>query len=128
MWTLNLGLLILRIFPSTLMIISQGWPKMMQFSTLQNQFPNPIGLGSTISLVLTIIIEVFCPLLVILGFATRINSGLIFLLMTVAAFVVHANDPWSSKEMAIMYAIPYFVLTLTGSGNYSIDQKKSIIF
>lgn len=128
MWTLNLGLLFLRIFPSALLIIGHGWPKMMQFSSMQQQFPNPLGLGSTISLILTIVIEIFCPLLIILGFATRINSIIIFLLMIVAATIVHAQDPWSSKELAIMYALPYLILAFTGSGSYSIDQKKGILF
>lgn len=128
MWTLNLGLFLLRIFPSALLIIGHGWPKMMQFSTLQHQFPNPIGLGSTVSLILTIIVEVFCPLLVILGVATRINAGFVALLMLIAAFIVHGNDPWNNKEMAIMYALPFLILTLTGPGSYSIDQKKGIIF
>lgn len=128
MWTLNLGLLLLRFFPSTLLIIGHGWPKMMQFSTLQSQFPNPVGLGPTLTLILTIIIEVFCPLFIILGFATRINAMIIFLLMITAAFLVHAQDPWATKEMAIVYAIPFLVLALTGSGSYSIDQKKALIF
>ena len=128
MWTFNLGLLFLRLFPSLMMIIGHGWPKMMQFSTLQGQFPNPIGLGSTFSLILTITTEVLCPLLVILGLATRINAAMVCLVMLVAAFIVHANDPWNAKELAIMFALPYFVLTLTGAGAYSLDNKKGIIF
>lgn len=128
MWTLNLGLFFLRLLPSLTLIIGHGWPKMMAFSQLQDQFPNPIGLGQTISLILAIIVEVFCPLFVILGIATRINSILIVILMVVAAFIVHANDPWDTKELAIMYIIPFLALAFTGSGNYSIDHKKGIIF
>lgn len=128
MWKLNLGLFLLRLLPSSLLIIGHGWPKMMQFSMLQSQFPNPIGLGSTVSLILTIIVEVFCPLMIILGLATRINSIIVFLLMIIAAFIVHGQDPWNVKEMAIMYSIPFLVLSLTGSGSYSVDEKKGIIF
>lgn len=128
MWTLNLGLLLLRLIPSLLLIIGHGWPKMVTFSSLQATFPNPIGLGSTISLIIAILIEVFCPFLIILGIATRINSVLIVLLMSVAAFIYHGQDPWNTKELAILYIVPYLTLTLTGSGNYSIDHKKGIIF
>ena len=128
MWMQNLGLFLLRLFPSMLLIIGHGWPKMMQFSVMRTQFPDPIGLGSTISLILTIIIEVFCPLFLILGIGTRINAALIAILMLVAAFIVHALDPWEMKEVAILYALPYIVIMLTGAGQYSIDHKKGILF
>jgi putative oxidoreductase len=128
MWKLNLGLFLLRLLPSSMLIIGHGWPKMMQFSQLQGQFPNPIGLGSTVSLILTIIVEVFCPLFIILGLATRINSILVFMLFVIAGFLVHGQDPWNAKELALMYSIPFLVLSLTGAGSYSIDEKKGIIF
>ena len=108
MWKLNLGLFLLRLCPSAMLIIGHGWPKMMQFSVLQNQFPDPIGLGSTLSLVLTIIVEVFCPLLIILGLGTRINAVIVFLLLIIAGFVVHAHDPWNTKELALIFSIPFF--------------------
>jgi len=128
MWKLNLGLFLLRLLPSSLLIIGHGWPKMMQFSSLQGQFPNPIGLGSTITLVFTIMVEVFCPLLIILGLATRINAIMVFLLLITAAFIVHGQDSWNVKEIAIIYSVPFLVLGLTGAGSYSVDAKKGVIF
>jgi putative oxidoreductase len=41
--------------------------------------------------------------------------------MLVAAFVVHGDDPWSKKELALLYAIPFLTLGLTGPGRFSID-------
>jgi len=41
--------------------------------------------------------------------------------MFVAAFVFHANDPFSSKEMAILYLLIYLTLLFTGSGKISVD-------
>ena len=108
--------------------MGHGWPKLAQFSVLRTQFPDPLGIGSTPTLIITLVIEVFCPILIILGLATRINSALVFLLLMTAASVVHATDPWNTKEFAIIYAIPFFVLIFTGGGNYSIDQKKNLIF
>ena len=42
--------------------------------------------------------------------------------MLVAAFVVHADDPWGKKEFALLYAIPALSLIFTGGGRFSLDQ------
>ena len=41
--------------------------------------------------------------------------------MLVAAFVVHADDPWGKKEFALLYAIPFTALAITGGGRYALD-------
>ena len=46
--------------------------------------------------------------------------------MAVAAFVVHAGDPWTlgagrSKEPALLYLFPFLALALTGPGRFSLD-------
>jgi len=123
----NIGLLFLRLFPSLFMIIGHGWPKLLNFSAARSTFPDPIGLGSTVSLVLTIIAEVFCPLLMILGLFSRVAAGITLSTMLVAVFIVHAADPWQQKELALVYGVFYLVILFTGPGILSIDQKKGII-
>jgi putative oxidoreductase len=39
----------------------------------------------------------------------------------VAAFVIHGGDPWKKKEFALLYAVPFLTLILTGGGRYSLE-------
>ena len=43
--------------------------------------------------------------------------------MLVAAFIVHGADPFAKKEKALLYAICFLVIAITGAGKYSIDKK-----
>lgn len=61
-------------------------------------------------------------LLLILGFLTRISAGLIFITMTVAAFIVHKADPLQAKELAFAYWVVAAAIILIGPGKFSIDQ------
>jgi putative oxidoreductase len=42
--------------------------------------------------------------------------------MCVAAFVIHGSDPFSGKELALMYLVPFLTLVFTGAGRFSLDQ------
>ena len=56
---LSLGLLILRVLVGITML-THGLAKLTSFSELSATFPDPIGLGSTLSLILIIGAEVGC--------------------------------------------------------------------
>ena len=43
--------------------------------------------------------------------------------MAVAALIVHAEDPFGTKEKALMYALCFLVIFFTGAGKYSLDKK-----
>jgi putative oxidoreductase len=121
----HLGLLILRVAAGGIMLFSHGWGKMMKFGELSTQFPDPIGLGSAVSLSLTVFSEVFCAVALVIGLGTRFVSFPLLITMLVAAFVIHAEDPFAKKEMAILYASMFGTLLFTGGGKFSID---SLIF
>jgi len=57
-----------------------------------------------------------------LGLMTRIWSGFLGITMAVAAFFVHASDPFATKEKALLYFFVFVCLTLTGGGRYSFDH------
>lgn len=118
----DLGLLFLRLFSGAAMLFGHGWGKLMKFSTLATKFPDPIGLGSSVSLALAVFSEVFCAAALILGVFTRFASIPLFITMIVAAFVIHAQDPFKVKERALLYAVIYLTLFLTGGGSLSIDR------
>ena len=43
--------------------------------------------------------------------------------MVIAAFVIHAKDPFGNKEMAILYLGAYLAIALLGPGKWSADRK-----
>jgi putative oxidoreductase len=120
-WT-SLGLLLLRIAAGGMMLVGHGWAKLVGFADIAPKFPDPLGLGSsTFSLGLAVFAEVFCAAAVIAGFATRLAAIPLVVTMLVAAFVVHADDPWAKKELALLYVVPFLTLVFTGPGKFSFD-------
>lgn len=116
-----LGLLILRVGLSALML-THGIPKLMNALEGNFDFPDPIGLGATVSLILTIIAEVLCPLLIIIGYKTRLATIPVIITMLVALFVVHWSDPIGVKEKAILYLVGYLAVAFMGPGKLSVDK------
>jgi putative oxidoreductase len=87
------------------------------------QFADPLGIGVTTSLFLAGMAEFFCAIAVSLGILTRLMSLPVAFTMFVAAFIVHANDLFERKELAILYLVIFLTLMLTGAGRYSLDAK-----
>lgn len=115
------ALLVARVGITALML-THGLPKlMMLFSGAPVQFPGVWGLSATVSLSLTVFAEVFCSLFIVLGLGTRLAALPISITMLVAIFMIHAADPFSTKELAVLYLLVYVVLLIGGSGKYSLD-------
>ncbi len=120
--TYHLGLLILRISASGLMLV-HGIPKLLEVLQGDFSFGDPIGIGATLTKILAIVGEVICPLLIIIGFKTRLAAIPAMITMFVAAFIVHAGDPFSNKEKALLYGFAFLVIALVGAGKFSVDKK-----
>ena len=134
----SIGLLLLRLGIGGY-LITHGWGKLqMLLAGGAETFGDPIGLGSTLSLLLVTTSEFLCALLIVLGLATRLAAVPVVITMAVAAFVIHAGDPWTmeaaanaffsgasktwfSKEPALLYLIPFLSLVFTGGGKISLD-------
>lgn len=101
------------------MIYAHGWEKLTNFSSKAAQFPDPLGLGSTTSLGLTIFAEVFCAFLLILGIGTRFAAAALSITMSVAFFIVHKGSI-AEGELALMFLTIYLTLFLSGSGKYAL--------
>ena len=105
------------------MMLVHGLPKLAKFcSSEEIKFADPIGVGVIMSLTLAVFAEVLCSLFIMLGLVTRLSVIPLIITMLVAAFKVHAGDPFSYKEQALLYLLAYIVLMITGSGKFSIDQ------
>jgi putative oxidoreductase len=125
--TTSIGLLILRLGMGGYMA-SHGWGKFRLLVAGEfEQFADPIGMGKTLSLISVVLAEFVCSLLVMIGLATRFAALPIVFAMGVAAFVVHANDPWTmgqgpaSKEPALLFLLAFLTLVFTGAGKFSAD-------
>ncbi len=118
--SLSLGLLILRLAYGGMMLV-HGYPKLMGFSEMSDKFPDPLGMGSQLSLIAAIGAEVGCSLLLIIGLLTRFVSLPLAFTMIIALFVVHGDDPWDVKEKAALFLAAYVALFFTGAGRFSVD-------
>ena len=116
----GLGLLILRIGAGLLMM-SHGWGKVEKVFAGNFEFADPIGLGPGFSLVMAAGAEFVLAGLVVIWLGTRLSAAPIVFTMMVAAFVQHSDDNFATKEKAIVYALMFLVLTLTGPGRFSLD-------
>lgn len=56
-----------------------------------------------------------------LGLFTRISSLFVAFTMFVAAFGVHAADPFETKEKALLYMFTGVLFLFSGSGNWGVD-------
>jgi len=118
---INIAILVTRITIALLMLV-HGVPKMgMLFGGNAELFPAVMGLSSPLSLTLTVFAEVFCSVFILAGLGTRLAVAPLAITMLVAIFIVHANDPFTNKELAVHYLFTYLVLFITGSGKYSLD-------
>jgi putative oxidoreductase len=116
-----IGLLVLRIGVAAPLLIAHGWSKLAHFEQRRTTFADPIGIGPLPGLVLTIFAEVFCSIAVMLGLFTRLAVIPPLVVMLVAFFVVHAGDPWRTRELPLVFAVPFLALLFTGPGRYSLD-------
>ncbi|AXP82642.1 DoxX [Mariniflexile rhizosphaerae] len=119
----DLGLLILRIGFAG-MLLTHGIPKINLLFESPIKFADPIGVGETTTLILALIGEVVAPILILIGFKTKLATIPSIITMFVAVFVIHASDPMDVKEKAILYLVAFLVIFLTGAGKYSIDGYK----
>ena len=120
--TTHVGLAILRIAPS-LMMLTHGYPKFKKILAGNFEFGNPLGIGEAPSLFLAVIAEFICPILIILGFKTKIATIPTIITMMVAAFIVHGSDPFGSKEKALLFLSIFVCVLLLGPGKFSLDKR-----
>ena len=119
----DLAILILRLVFGGFML-THGYDKLnMLLAEEEIKFFNFMGLGPTISLGLTVFAEFFCAILLIIGYKTKLAAAFLLFTMIIAAFVVHGDDPFGKKEMALLYAAAYLSLMISGGGWYSIDRE-----
>lgn len=119
--TVQVGLLILRVFVGAMML-THGMAKLLAFSELSLVFPDPLGVGSTLSLLLLLGSEVVCSILLMCGILTRLVVLPSIFGLLVAIFAIHGADAFAVKELAWLYTGVYVALFFAGGGRYSVDE------
>lgn len=124
----DLGLLILRVTSAALMLAFHGWEKLMTARRQFHTFPNLIGIGSELSYVSVVWLEVFGAVLIALGLFTRIHAFGLAFTMFVAWLLWHKRrfTGANAGEMAFAYMAVYLLLGLSGAGKYSLDYLLGI--
>lgn len=115
-------LLLAARFVVGVLFMSHGIQKLSSFSELSASFPDPLGVGSSISLSLVIFGELFCSLGFIFGFLYRLAMIPMIFTMVVAFFVIHSADPFAVKELAFLYLAILSLMYMAGPGQFSVDN------
>lgn len=123
----DLGLLLLRITVAGLMLF-HGFAKLSNLDGIKGMVtaldaPEVMAYGVYIT-------EIIAPVLILVGFRTRITSIVFFFGMLAALFMAHSENMFAlSKsggleiELILLYAFGALVLFFTGSGKYAVSTK-----
>lgn len=109
----NITLLITRIVFS-LSMMTHGYPKLLNLFSDNPSFGNPIGIGEIPTLIIAVLAEFIAPIFIIIGYRTKIFTLLPIVTMVIAAFVVHLDDPFKRKELALLYLVGFLIIFLMG--------------
>ena len=120
--TYHIGLFLLR-FTFSAMMLSHGIPKLLNLIQGTLMKSDPIGIGVLATAILVVIAEAICPMLIIIGYKTRLASIPVIITMGVAAFIVHGADPIGMKEKALLFLFAFVAIALLGAGKHSVDRK-----
>lgn len=118
---MSLLLLALRLLFGIL-LMAHGIQKGVNFGTASGSFPDPLGVGSPVSLGLAVFSELVCSLAFVFGFLYRLVLIPMIFTMGVAFFVIHGNDPFAVRELAFVYLVAFVLLYLAGPGRYAVDR------
>lgn len=108
-----------------LMMISHGWSKLVHFGSRSGSFTDPLHIGNSLSMGLVVFAEFFCAILVVIGLMTRLATVPIIIVMIIASFVIHGSDPFSTRELSLLYLTGFTAILILGSGSYSLDHAIS---
>ena len=112
-------ILCIRLFFGVLFFM-HGLDKMTNFDQLSLTFPDIMGFGSYMSLMLSIFAEFCCSLFLIFGLLVRVMLIPMIIAMAVAFFDVH-DAMMPEGEPSLIYLIVFIIVYLTGPGRFSLD-------
>ena len=97
-----------------------GLDKLVNFNQLSLDYPSVMGLGSYMTLMLSVFCEFACSLFLMVGLLTRIVTIPMIVAMAVAFFDIH-DAMMPDGELSLIYFIVFLLLFILGPGRYSVD-------
>lgn len=121
----DVALLIVRIWFGVSLLSLHGWGKLVNFAERSGKFADPLGVGSTASLSLVVLAEVFCAGFIVLGLFTRLSALIAGIAMFTAFWVAHAGKLVGpgNGELAFLFLGACVALFLGGAGRFSLDAR-----
>jgi len=117
----DIGKLALRILFGLSLALNHGLPTLKGVLNGASEFPDPLGLGTELSMLFAGSAEFVFTLLVALGLFTRVSLIPVLINFIVAFFIFHSGDPFGRKELAYIYLSAMSTIMLLGPGKYSLD-------
>ena len=74
-----------------------------------------------VSLGLAIFGELVCSMAFIVGVLYRLAMLPMIFTMGMAFFVIHGNDAFAVKELALIYLVVFILMYISGPGKFSVD-------
>lgn len=119
----DFGLLLVRVWFGLVLAFGHGLSKVLNLGNFiasvgKRGLPLPELLGPAAALS-----EFLGGILLALGLFSRVSATFIAITMLVAAFHVHAADPFAKKEFALAYAVAALAVLAAGPGRFSLDAR-----
>src|SRR5262249_31973320 len=110
----NIAAFLLRIVFGSMIFINYGLIKIQRFSSMQNTFYDPFGIGHKGSLLLIIFAEVFCSIFLVIGLFTRLAAIPLVIGMSVVVFMKERGAPLSKLEIPVLFLGAFFAILFVG--------------
>ncbi|MDX1619217.1 MAG: DoxX family protein [Balneolaceae bacterium] len=117
------GKLAVRLLFGLTLALRHGWPTTRTaLAGGDPGFPDPLGLGPEVTMLLVGTVEFVFVLFVLFGFLTRLSALAVVVNFSVAVFIHHWADPFGHKELAFLYLSAMTTILLLGPGRFSVDN------
>ena len=85
------------------------------------ELPNPFHLKTTVNILILFSVNLFFPLLIMLGLFTRVLVLPILAMTTVGYFVLYYHESPILRNQSFLYSLSYFLILFLGAGKFSLD-------
>jgi putative oxidoreductase len=115
-------LLILRIAVGSAML-THGITKILNFGEMASGFMDPLGVGSEISFLFVLFVELIGAIGLILGVVTRVCAAILMFNMLITTYLIGMVQGWAGIELACLYSMVYLTLLILGGGRIALEQR-----
>jgi putative oxidoreductase len=123
---IDVALLVLRLWMGFVLFAKHGIEKLVNFSQMQQHFPDPLHLSSTFSLSFSLLSDGICSLLIVFGIATRLAALVVVINLFIVFLTMHQfSFAKEHAELVYVFLGSFLTIFIAGAGKYSIDQKLS---